>query len=139
VEQGSSITVLSDQTQLPVTINNDLASSVVVSLRVRPTTGILAVEQPLTQVEIAPESSIRVFIPVQSLANGSVPVEFSLLSAGGQLVGEIVTIPVTIRAGWEGVISFALAGLVGGVFTFGLIRAIQRRRSLAGGSDDDTA
>ena len=139
VEQGSSITVLSDQTQLPVTINNDLASSVVVSLRVRPTTGILAVEQPITQVEIAPESSIRVFVPVQSLANGSVPVEFSLLSAGGQLVGEIVTIPVTIRAGWEGVISFTLAGLVGGVFTFGLIRAIQRRRSLVGGGDDDTA
>jgi hypothetical protein len=110
-----------------------------VSLRVRPTTGILAVEQPITQVEIAPESSIRVFVPVQSLANGSVPVEFSLLSAGGQLVGEIVTIPVTIRAGWEGVISFALAGLVGGVFTFGLIRAIQRRRSLVGGGDDDTA
>jgi len=136
VEQGSSITVLSDQTQLPVTINNDLTSSVVVTLQVRPTTGILAVEEPLTRVEIAPESSLRVFVPVQSLANGSVPVEFSLFSAGGQLVGEVVTIPVTIRAGWEGVISFALAGLVGGVFTFGLIRAIQRRRALVGGDDE---
>lgn len=136
VEQGSSITVLSDQTQLPVTINNDLASSVVVTLQVRPTTGILAVEEPLTRVEIAPESSLRVFVPVQSLANGSVPVEFSLFSAAGEVVGDVVTIPVTIRAGWEGVISFALAGLVGGVFTFGLIRAIQRRRALVGGDDE---
>jgi hypothetical protein len=135
VEQGSSITVLSDQTQLPVTINNDLASSVVVTLQVRPTTGILAVEEPLTRVEIAPESSTRVFIPVQSLANGSVAVEFSLFSASGQLVGEVVTIPVTIRAGWEGVISFALAGLVGGVFLFGLIRSIQRRRAQVGSDD----
>ena len=138
VEQGSSITVLSDQTELPITINNDLASSVVVTLQVRPTTGILAVEEPRSRVEIEPESSVRVFIPVQSLANGSVPVEFSLYSAAGTLVGERVTIPVTIRAGWEGVIAFALAGLVGGVFTFGLIRAIQRRRAQVGGEHDDT-
>lgn len=136
VEQGSAITVLSDQTQLPVTLNNDLASSVVVSLQVRPTTGILAVEQPLTRVEIEPDSAIRVFIPVQSLANGTVAVEFTLFSASGQPVGEVVTIPVTIRAGWEGVISITLAGLVGGIFTFGLIRAFQRRRSLAGGDDE---
>lgn len=136
VEQGSAITVLSDQTQLPVTINNDLASSVVVSLEVRPTTGILAVEQPVTRVEIEPESATRVFIPVQSLANGTVAVEFTLFSASGQPVGEVVTIPVTIRAGWEGVISITLAALVGGVFTFGLIRAIQRRRSLVEGADE---
>jgi hypothetical protein len=132
VEQGSSITVLSDQTQLPVTLNNDLESSVVVTLQVRPTTGILAVVEPLTQVEIPASSSTRVFIPVQSLANGTVNVEFTLLSAGGEPVGESVIVPVTIRAGWEGVISVALAALVGGVFTFGLVRAIQRRRAQAG-------
>ena len=63
--------------------------------------------------------------------------EFSLYSAAGTLVGEKVTIPVTIRAGWEGVIAFALAGLVGGVFTFGLIRAIQRRRAQVGGEHAD--
>ena len=137
VEKGSAITVLSDQTQLPVTINNDLASSVVVSLEVRPTTGILVVEQAQTRVEIEAGSAVRVFIPVQSLANGTVAVEFALFSASGQPVGEVVTIPVTIRAGWEGVISIILAALVGGVFTFGLIRAIQRRRSLAGGADDE--
>ena len=137
VEQGSSITVLSDQTQLPVTLINDLESSVVVSLLVRPTTGILAVEEPLTRVDIEANSSTRVFVPVQSLANGSVLVEFSLFSASGEPVGEVVTVPVTIRAGWEGIISAGLALLVGGVFTFGLIRAIQRRRSLVGGGDDN--
>jgi len=136
VEQGSAITVLSDQTQLPVTVDNTLTSSVLVVLQVRPSTGILAVEQPQTRLEIAANSSTRVFIPVQSLANGTVDVEFSLFSAAGAPLGEVVTTPVTIRAGWEGVISITLAGLVGGIFTFGLIRAIQRRRSLAGGGDD---
>ncbi len=136
VEQGSAITVLSDQTQLPVTLNNDLESSVIVTLQVRPTTGILAVEEPLTRVEIPASSSTRVFVPVQSLANGTVSVEFTLFSAGGDQVGDRVTVPVTIRAGWEGVISIALAALVGGVFTFGLVRAIQRRRSQRHDGDD---
>jgi hypothetical protein len=44
-------------------------------------------------------------------------------------VGETVTIPVTIRAGWEGIISVGLAIVVGGTFAFGLMRAIQRRRA----------
>jgi hypothetical protein len=129
VEQGSAITVLSDQTSLPVTVVNDLSSDVVVILAVRPTTGILAVETPQIRLTIAPGDAIRTLIPVQSLANGTVPVEFALFSAGGDPVGETVTIPVTIRAGWEGIISIGLAIVVGGTFAFGLMRAIQRRRA----------
>jgi hypothetical protein len=129
VEQGSAITVLSDQTSLPVTVVNDLPSDVVVILAVRPTTGILAVETPHVRLTIAPGDAVRALIPVQSLANGTVPVEFALFSAGGEPVGETVTIPVTIRAGWEGIISIGLAIVVGGTFAFGLIRAIQRRRA----------
>jgi hypothetical protein len=129
VERGSAITVLSDQTSLPVTVVNDLNSDIVVILGIRPTTGILAVETPLVRLSVAANSSVRALVPVQSLANGTVPVEFSLVSSGGATVGEIVTIPVTIRAGWEGLISGALAVLVGGTFAFGLIRAIQRRRA----------
>jgi hypothetical protein len=129
VEQGSAITVLSDQTSLPVTVVNDLSSDVVVVLAVRPTTGILAVETPQVRLTIAPGDAIRTLIPVQSLANGTVPVEFALFSAGGDPVGETVTIPVTIRAGWEGIISIGLAIVVGGTFAFGLVRAIQRRRA----------
>jgi hypothetical protein len=129
VEQGSAITVLSDQTSLPVTVVNDLPSDVVVVLAVRPTTGILAVEAPEVRLTIAPGDAIRTLIPVQSLANGTVPVEFALFSAGGDPVGETVTIPVTIRAGWEGIISIGLAIVIGGTFAFGLVRAIQRRRA----------
>lgn len=129
VEQGSAITVLSDETSLPITIVNDLPSDVVVTLQVRPTTGILAVEQPLTPVAIGAQSSARVFVPVQSLANGTVPVELSLIGARGEAVGQSVIVPITIRAGWEGVISITLAALVGGIFAFGLVRAIQRRRA----------
>ena len=129
VEQGSDITVLSDQTSLPITVVNDLNSEVVVVLNVRPTTGILAVETPTIRITIGANDSVRTLVPVQSLANGTVPVELSLQSTAGAQVGETVTIPVTIRAGWEGLISISLAVLVGGTFAFGILRAIQRRRA----------
>jgi len=128
VEQGSSITVLADQTSLPVTVINDLPSEVRVTLQVRPTTGILAVETPRIDLLVPASSAVRTLVPVQSLANGTTPVEFTLLSLGEEPLGEVVTIPITIRAGWEGFISLSLAILVGGTFTFGVIRAIQRRR-----------
>ena len=130
VEQGSAITVLSDQTSLPITVVNDLDSDVVVNLVVRPTTGSLAVEEPTTTLVIPAASSLRTLVPVQSLANGTVPVEFLLTTTGGEQIGQSVTVLVTIRAGWEGVISVGLAVLVGGTFAFGIVRAIQRRRSL---------
>ena len=128
VEQGSAITVLSDATSLPVTVMNSLGSDAVVTLVVRPTTGILAVETPAVRITVPAEGSIRTLVPVQSLANGTVNVEFLLVSASGDQVGQTVTIPVTIRAGWEGVISVLLAVAVGGTFAFGIVRAIQRRR-----------
>jgi hypothetical protein len=108
---------------------NDLNSEVVVVLNVRPTTGILAVETPTIRITIGANDSVRTLVPVQSLANGTVPVELSLQSTAGAQVGETVTIPVTIRAGWEGLISISLAVLVGGTFAFGILRAIQRRRA----------
>ena len=129
VEQGSAITVLADQTSLPVTVQNDLPSEVAVTLVIRPTTGILAIEQPEITLTIPAGSSTRTLVPVRSLANGTTPVEFTLLSAAGDPIGEMVTIPITIRAGWEGVISLVLSLLVGGTFAFGLVRAIQRRRN----------
>ncbi len=107
---------------------NDLGSDVVVTLQVRPATAILAIEEPLSTIFVAAENSTRVFIPVQSLANGVVSVELSLLTPGGLPIGEVVTVPITIRAGWEGIISVGLAVLVGGTFAFGIVRAIQRRR-----------
>jgi len=136
IEQGSSITVLSDQTQLPIALSNDLETPVVVTLEVQPTTGILAVEEPLIKVEIEASSSRTVVVPVQSLANGTVPVQFTLSSVYGEPIGQDVTIPVTIRAGWEGVISVGLAMLIGGIFTFGIFRALQRRRATRISSDD---
>lgn len=127
IEQGSSITVLADRTELPVTVRNDLPTDVQVTLSVQPRRGILRVEESNVTVSIPAQSFARVGVPVRSLANGTVEVDLSLGNALGEVIGEPVSVEVTIRAGWEGVISFALASIIGLVFAVGLYRAIQKR------------
>jgi len=127
IEQGSSITVLADRTELPVTIRNNLPSAVTVQLDVSPSRGILRVEQPAVSVVVPAESFRRVSVPVRSLANGTVPVELSLTNSLGLPLGETVSLPVTIRAGWENVITVVLAVVIGLVFAIGIYRAVQRR------------
>lgn len=135
IEPGSSITVLADRTELPVTIRNELPSSVTVQLSVKPTRGLLRVEQSQVSVVVPANSFQRVSVPVRSLANGVAPVELSLTNSLGDTLSEPVNLQVTIRAGWESVITIALAIIVGLVFAFGIYRSIQRQRHV-GASDD---
>ncbi len=134
IEPGSSITVLADRTELPVTIRNELPSSVTVQLSVKPTRGLLRVEQSQVSVVVPANSFQRVSVPVRSLANGVAPVELSLTNSLGDTLSEPVNLQVTIRAGWESVITIALAIVIGLVFAFGIYRAVQRQRHI--GSSD---
>ena len=134
IEPGSSITVLADRTELPVTIRNELPSSVTIQLSVKPTRGLLRVEKSQVSVVVPANSFQRVSVPVRSLANGVAPVELSLTNSLGDTLSEPVNLQVTIRAGWESVITISLAIIVGLVFAFGIYRAIQRQRSI-GASD----
>ncbi len=128
VEQGSAITVLSDRTDIPVTLRNDLRSTVRVQLVVTPQRAIIRADEPIIDVTIPAESSIRVSVPITALASGTVPVSFSLQSVGGEPVSEPFDLNVTIRAGWENVITGVLALLIGIVFAVGIYRAVQKRR-----------
>jgi hypothetical protein len=128
VEQGSDITVLSDRTDIPVTLRNDLRSTVRVQLVVTPQRAIIRADDPVIDVTIPAESTVRISVPITALASGTVPVSFSLQSIGGEPVSEPFNLSVTIRAGWENVITGVLAVLLGIVFAVGIYRAIQKRR-----------
>jgi hypothetical protein len=128
IEQGSSITVLSDRTEVPVTLRNDLRSTVRVQLVVTPQRANVRVDDPIIDVTIPAESSLRVSVPITALASGTVPVSLSLQSVSGDSLSEPFDLRVTIRAGWENVITGILALLIGIVFAVGIYRAVQKRR-----------
>jgi hypothetical protein len=128
IEEGSAFTVLSDRTELPITIRNDLRSTVRVQLAIQPQRAIVGVETPLIDVVIGAESVQNVRIPITALASGTAPLLLRLQSVSGDPIGDPVELMVTIRAGWENVITGVLAALIGIVFAVGIYRAIQRRR-----------
>jgi hypothetical protein len=128
IEQGSAFTVLSDRTEIPVVVRNDLRSTVRISLAVQPQRAILRVENPTIDVVIPAQSAQSVRIPVTALASGVAPIELTLQNMAGDALTEPVQLSVTIRAGWENVITGVLALLLGIVFAVGIYRAIQRRR-----------
>jgi hypothetical protein len=138
IEQGSAFTVLSDRTELPVVIRNDLRSTVRVKLLVQPQRGILRVENPLIDVVIPAQSAASVRIPVTSLASGTAPIALTLQSFSGDQISDPVDISVTIRAGWENVITGVLALVLGIVFAVGIYRAVQRRRTTKSVDGEDT-
>lgn len=138
IEQGSAFTVLSDRTELPVVIRNDLRSTVRVKLLVQPQRGILRVENPLIDVVIPAQSAASVRIPVTSLASGTAPIALTLQSFSGDQISDPVDISVTIRAGWENVITGVLALVLGIVFAVGIYRAVQRRRTTTSVNGEDT-
>lgn len=143
IEEGSAITVLSDRTEVPVVMRNDLRSAVRVQLTVSPQRAIISVESPTVSVTIPAETTQRVSIPITALASGTVPLTLSLHSIAGEPIGLPVDLPVTIRAGWENIITGVLALVVGIVFAVGIYRAVQRRRQPDGAASatdpDDTA
>jgi len=144
IEEGSAFTVLSDRTELPLVIRNDLRSTVRVQLIVTPQRAIVGVENPIIPVTIPAESTQRVSIPITALASGTAPLTLSLHNASGEAITEPIDIQVTIRAGWENVITGVLAALIGIVFAVGIYRAIQRRRQpesspSTGSNSDDKA
>jgi hypothetical protein len=128
IEEGSSITVLSDRTEVPITLRNDLRSTVRIQLVVSPQRANIRIDDPVIDVTIPAQSSIRVSVPMIALASGTVPVSLSLQSVGGEALSEPFDLLVTIRAGWENVITGVLALLIGIVFAVGIYRAVQKRR-----------
>lgn len=128
IEEGSTFTVLSDRTELPITVRNDLRSTVRLQLAVQPQRAIVGVETALIDVVIDAESVQSLRIPITALASGTAPILLTLQSISGEPIGEPIELVVTIRAGWENVITGVLAALIGIVFAVGIYRAIQRRR-----------
>jgi hypothetical protein len=145
VVDGSSINMVANQANLPVTINNDLPYPVNVILHVTPSNGRLVVEKTDVEVTIEATSRKGAQIPLEAgVANGPVTLSFQLLSPTGVLLSTPSPVVVNVSADWETWGTVIVAVLVVALFGFGIVRNILRRRKKrrngdadAGGSDTD--
>ncbi|WP_157157676.1 DUF6049 family protein [Diaminobutyricimonas sp. LJ205] len=128
VAEGGQILLLADRSNLQISVRNDLPQPVTVRLTTRAMTAGLAIEDPVIDVTLEPESQRDVAVPVQSVSNGDVPVRVSLTSPTGVTIGDPLLVPVNVQAGWETAGTIAVAVLLVLVFGIGITRNILKRR-----------
>ena len=128
IVQGSDLSILGDRTSLPLYVQNSTSSAATVYLMVQPSSSLLSVEQNRIEVTVASDSQARVRVPVQSVANGTVDVSLSLVSATGVAISTPSTVSISVQAGWETAITwvFAVGFLV--LFGGGIYRTFRKRR-----------
>lgn len=127
VVEGSAVTVVSAEADLPVTVANELEQDVRVVLSAQPRSPRL-VAQGDVAVRLAEGSTERVALPVRAVANGNTDVLVTVRAPDGALLGDPVTVPVRVRADWEtrGILVAGAALVV--VLVVGLTRTIRRGR-----------
>jgi Family of unknown function (DUF6049) len=137
VDPSNEILAIADQTSLPVSISNDLDQDVTVSLVVSSLSTRVTVDNKSTiqTVTVDEGAQRRILVPISALSNGKAAIGLTLRSSTGVQIGQSVTINVNVQAGWETAGTLIFAALIFGLFAFGIIRTIRKRRKAARSPD----
>lgn len=128
VVPSNSILVVSGAAQFPVTVQNNFTEPVTLRVTLSPSNGRLVVDEP-SEATIEAGSSSTVLVPVNArVGNGLVSVSVTLTTLDGVQLEAPSTIPVDVRADWEGVGAALLGGAILLFFGFGVFRNIRRQR-----------
>jgi Family of unknown function (DUF6049) len=130
IDPSTPAIAFADQTTLPVKVSNDLDQDVTIQLAVQSSTTLVAIDKKYRRQSVTVDagSQSRVQVPIQALSNGKAQIVATLYSSTGVQVGRTVTIKVDVQAGWETIGTLIFAALIVGLFAFGIIRNIRKRR-----------
>lgn len=130
VIEGSDLLVLSNSTGIPITVGNALDVPVTVVITARPLRPLLTIDPSPVTLQVAPDSSNRVYLPAQAVTNGVVPVRVTIRSTTGATIGPAATVRVDLQAQWE-TVGVVLGVVLVLVFVGGIVRNVLRRRRAA--------
>ncbi len=125
VVPGSTVTQVSRNVRLPVTVQNDNDQPVTVVLDVTPRSSRLVVTGTVTLVIPANGRELG-YVPVRGVGNGDTSVRIQLRTLAGAPLGQPVQTRVLVRADWESWGTYAAAALAALVLAVGLFRTVRR-------------
>ncbi len=128
IPESSSINLLQEKENLPITVRNELDFPVTVYVTVRPDRAILDVLDSRVKLTVEANSQSKASVPVQSVANGEVRTTVSLTSATGVHISTPTVVMLNVLAGWETTVTVVLMILVVLLFGAGIVRTILRSR-----------
>ncbi len=128
VVEGSAVTVLSAQVDLPVTVVNDFDRAVDVTVSLDSSSPRVQPGGARSITGLGPGDRQRVLVPVRAVASGDVDVQVVLRADDGSQIGSPVALRVKVRADWESRGTAVAAGLVILVLLVGVVRTVRRNR-----------
>lgn len=130
IVKGSAINLVSQDSRVPVLIQNNYDTEVRVLVHVA--TSNLKVRLPqTTSVTVAPNSTVNAVIPVQAVANGDVELSVWLTSFSGVRLGQDTVVTMHVIGNAEAIVLGTMGGLVLLLLVVGSIRMIRRRKLAA--------
>ncbi len=127
IRGASSINMVSETANFPVTIVSSLPEDATVQVELLPSERGLEQAEPV-EVTVPAEGEVTAVVPVSGVGWGDITVEVHLAAPSGTQLGDAVEIPVRVRANWEslGMTALVLAG--GLAFVVGIVRTVLRNR-----------
>lgn len=127
---GSTINLVSRQSNIPIQIKNTFAGDVTVHLFVRPTTGKVIVQRAVA-VKVPGNTTVTAKVPVQAIANGDVRMYAWLETFSGHAIGRSKLIHMNVNAEIEIASLIGFGALISALLIYGVIRT--RRKNMANG------
>ncbi|MFT3944042.1 MAG: DUF6049 family protein [Ancrocorticia sp.] len=122
---SSTINIISQATELPVRVSNDLPVPVTVSIRLDSYDNRLKQTKPV-EVTLQPHQSTAIPIPVEARGSGNIQASIRLVDAAGEEVGTGQILEIRVRADWETMGTAIIAALFGAVLLFGVVKSLRR-------------
>jgi len=123
--KGSNVTLISQSSEVPISLRNDLDQDATVTLRLTPRNACLAVPKAPTVV-IPAHQTASFRVPFNAVASCDVVVDVSVLTADGTPVASPTRFTVQVHADWENVGTAVVAGILVLGLVVGLWRTVRR-------------
>ncbi|MFT0848815.1 DUF6049 family protein [Actinomycetaceae bacterium L2_0104] len=125
VRPSSTINIISQATELPIHVSNDLSVPVGVVIELDSHDNRLVQKNQVT-VTLPPNQVTSVSLPVTARGSGNIQVVIRILDPTGQEIGTEQTLDIRVRADWENVGTLVIAIALGLVLVFGVIKSLRR-------------
>ncbi|MCS6711860.1 hypothetical protein JSY14_07430 [Brachybacterium sp. EF45031] len=122
VRTPSSVNLVADASNVPVTVRNDLDSPVRLQARVSADKPLVRLGQPPV-VEVPARSSTQVSVPVEAIANGQVTLSVELRSPDGTRLTQAEHASLTVNPAWENWTTLLVGIAMGLLVIVGVLRA----------------
>ena len=127
VRPSSTINIISQATELPIHVSNELAVPVGVVIQLDSHDNRLEQKGRVT-VTLPPNQVSNVSIPVTARGSGNIQVVIRILDPTGHEIGTNRTLEIRVRADWENMGTLIIAIGLGVVLIFGVVKSLRRGR-----------